>query len=412
MTNLVTRASGSLPEAHILYAPGLKWRPRAGSEVPYWVPPAKDIKAGWPIKSLALKGSQEEIAAKCREIWKELIDWRAGRDTGPAKFTISWLIRRYQNDPLSPYQNVREKTRRRYDQCCKIIDETVGKRRIDAIVVGGVPTSRVTGEDVRRWHYQWGQPNADGKVTTPARARHNIAMLRVLVSYAVEIGIVGSRDLREGLLKTMRFPVITPRDAAPTRVQVLAIVSKALEMGHRSIAITTLSQFELTERRTHIIGTWEAGQWRPGWVWQNISPEWSITYHQTKVGRIERSFDLKETPALLELLQAIPEEQRVGPVIICEATGRPWKERHYITVFRDIARAAGIPDTIWSMDMRAGGATEAGSIQGITSLDIQAAGGWADVAMASRYTRDRVSRAQKVVHLRQKTAAGTRGERN
>jgi hypothetical protein len=37
---------------------------------------------------------------------------------------------------------------------------------------------------------------------------------------------------------------------------------------------------------------------------------------------------------------------------------------------------------------RAGGVTEAGNIQGTTSLDVQAAGGWADVAMAARYTRD------------------------
>jgi len=35
--------------------------------------------------------------------------------------------------------------------------------------------------------------------------------------------------------------------------------------------------------------------------------------------------------------------------------------RSYGNWFRDIARAAGIPDAVWNMDARAGGATEAGA---------------------------------------------------
>jgi hypothetical protein len=34
----------------------------------------------------------------------------------------------------------------------------------------------------------------------------------------------------------------------------------------RSIAIATLAQYELIERRTHIIGKWARGEWRDGWV--------------------------------------------------------------------------------------------------------------------------------------------------
>jgi integrase len=39
--------------------------------------------------------------------------------------------------------------------------------------------------------------------------------------------------------------------------------------------------------------------------------------------------------------------------------GLPIRERSYRKWFRQIARAAGIPDAVWSMDSRAGGATEA-----------------------------------------------------
>lgn len=405
------RASGSLPEDHLLYAPGIKWRPRKQGDVAYWVPPAKDIRGGWPIKSITLYGSQAEMAEQCRGLWRELMDWRRGIEPGPEKFTLSWLIRRYQTDKMSPYHNVREKTRTRYDQSCRIIDATIGKRRIDAALLGGMIRQRISGEDVCRWHMMWGVPGEDGKPTKPARARHTIAMLRLLVSYAVILNVPGAAELRTGTLKVLRFPTIPARDVAPTRQQVLDIVRKALELGYPSIAITTLSQFEFTERRTHIIGTWESGQWRPGWVWQGISADWMITYYQNKIGRNQRTFDLTQTPALLALLQGIPEARRLGPVICCETTGKPWRLRHYISIFRKIARAAGIPDTIWSMDMRAGGATEASGIQGITTLDIQAAGGWADISMAARYTRDHVTRAQKVVSLRQKKASGTGGER-
>ena len=37
----------------------------------------------------------------------------------------------------------------------------------------------------------------------------------------------------------------------------------------------------------------------------------------------------------------------------------PVRARSYGNWFRDIARAAGIPDAVWNMDARAGGATEA-----------------------------------------------------
>ena len=53
-----------------------------------------------------------------------------------------------------------------------------------------------------------------------------------------------------------------------------------------------------------------------------------------------------------------PFDQRHGAVIK-GANGHPITEKVYREGFRRIARAAGIPDDVWSMDARAGGATEA-----------------------------------------------------
>lgn len=383
-------------------APGLKRRKRADGFARYWMPTEKDIKAGYVPKSITIPDemTDEQCAARCRELWADLEAWRIGANTQPTRHTISWLIRRYRNDEFSPYRNVRMITARGYDDMLAIIAHDVGERTISPVREGGWERPRLTGADFRRWHAEWSAPAGEGLDPRHARGRYCMVLLRVLFSYAVEIGVPGAVDQR-AVLNSIRLPTRPARHSAPTREQVLALVRVALEKGWRSIAITTLAQFEFTERRTHIIGCWEGDRWTRGWTWGNISRDWIIRYTQTKVGVVEREFDLRTTPALLELLQRTPEDRRVGPVIISERTGKPWSVNNYIMAFSRIRKAAGVPADIWSMDMRAGGATEAGSIQGVTSLDVQAAGGWSDSKMASRYTRDRASRAQKVVDIRQ-----------
>jgi len=100
-------------------------------------------------------------------------------------------------------------------------------------------------------------------------------------------------------------------------------------------------------------------------------------------------------------LPLTPKEQRQGPVIICEVTGEPWIKRRYQEQFRTIARAAGVPDEIFSMDMRSGGATEADSVEGVTDRMLQDGGGWKDPNMPGRYRRNKQRNAGTVVRLRQ-----------
>lgn len=380
---------------------GLRKRKRKEGFAWYWIAPAKDVQNGYAPKSITLDADAtlDEQLARCCAQHADLLAWREKRGDVATRYTFAWLINRYKTDEHSPYHLVKGKTRESYDGMCKIIDAAIGHKRIDPRLERGVYHPRILGQDVRKWHSDCGAPDKNGK-PRPSRARHMIAVLRILSSYAVEIGVPGARDFRS-LLATIRFPVTRPRESAPAREQVLAIVKTALDMGYRSIAATTLAQFLFTERRISILGEWEGPQWRPGWVWQNISPDWVITYHQTKVGRVERSYDLTETPALLEILQATPEEKRVGPIIVCETTNLPWRYRHYGATFRKVARAAGVPDGIWSMDMRAGGATEASAIAGIGMVDIQAAGGWTNPKTASRYMRGGVKLAQNVVRIRE-----------
>jgi hypothetical protein len=203
------------------------------------------------------------------------------------------------------------------------------------------------------------------------------------------------------MLSAMRFEKPPARSPTITHEQVSAIVNKADELGFRSIAIATLAQYELIERRAHIVGQWYGDIWEDGWRWECVSPDWIISYYQTKKGRVLREFDLKPVQRLLGLMQLTPKEVRQGPVIICETTGEPWIKRRYQDVFRRIARAAGVPDEIYSMDMRSGGATEADGVEGVSDRALQDAGGWQDPKMPGRYRRNKQRNARSVVELRQ-----------
>lgn len=397
--------SGNLPSDDPLYTPGLQWRPRAhGASVPMWLPPKKDVKKGYRPKSIMLDqdATAVEIAAVCRRQWDDLEKWRTGQPVPPPRLTIRWLIDRYQADKFSPFHKLKPDTQQSYRWECKRIAETIGDRLLGMKMEGGAPVPRIVGEDIRRWFHAWGHPHKDGNplTPTPSRATHCIAMLRTLISYAVEIGVEGAVDLR-ARLNAMRFEKPAARTKAPTYDQVDALVNEAEAQGCRSIAITTLAQYELIERRAHIIGQWNGDVWADGWVWEGVSPEWVIRYYQTKKGRTLREFDLKPVQRLLGLMQVTPKEQRTGPIIICEATGEPWIKRRYQEKFREIARAAGVPDEVFSMDMRSGGVTEADGIEGVTPRMIQDGAGHKDIATQEIYRRGRQRNANKVVELRQ-----------
>lgn len=48
------------------------------------------------------------------------------------------------------------------------------------------------------------------------------------------------------------------------------------------------------------------------------------------------------------MLAAVPNDQRVGPVVK-QTNGQPFEVRHYRDLFRRYARAAGVPDDVQMM---------------------------------------------------------------
>ncbi len=98
--------------------------------------------------------------------------------------------------------------------------------------------------------------------------------------------------------------------------------------------------------------------WAGFFTWENIAGwRWRMKTSKSKY-RSAAEFNLTNYTLLLPLLEAVPLDQRVGAVVM-GPKGLPVRRDMYARWFRQIARAAGIPDEVWNMDARAGGATEA-----------------------------------------------------
>jgi hypothetical protein len=98
-------------------------------------------------------------------------------------------------------------------------------------------------------------------------------------------------------------------------------------------------------------------------------------------------------------LTAIPLEQRIGPVVRCEKTGRPWKQRLFAQTFRGIARTCGIPDDVWNMDTRAGAVTDAYD-KGAQASDAMDLATHKQLSTNRRYDRSRMIKTGRVSVLR------------
>jgi integrase len=185
-------------------------------------------------------------------------------------------------------------------------------------------------------------------------------------------------------------------------------VRTALDLGRRAVipewrgrymAIGVAAQFELALRQRDIIGVWDDDQWAGAFTWENI-PGWKLRLKTSK-NRAAAVFTLSNYPLLFPLLEAVPHSERAGAIVKGEH-GLPIRERSYRKWFREIARAAGIPDEVWSMDSRAGAATEADAagadLKSISDLLTHA-----EPRTTLRYIRNTGKRVREVAKARART---------
>ena len=194
-----------------------------------------------------------------------------------------------------------------------------------------------------------------------------------------------------------------------TYPQASTFVRTALDLGRRGVipewrgrymAIGVAAQFELALRQKDIIGEWdEEDKWSGPFNWENV-PGWKLRLKTSK-NRAAAVFTLSNYPLLFPLLEVVPHDERVGAIVKGEH-GLPVRERSYRKWFRAIARAAEIPDEVWSMDSRAGAATEADE----AGADLEAISDMlthAEPRTTARYIRRREERIASAAHARVKS---------
>jgi hypothetical protein len=397
--------------------------------LPYWI--AANVvrdNLGYPDKCIPLppNSDDEALAKLCQQHTARLRAWieeRRGGVEAPKAVrierydgTVSSLSRLYQQHPDSPFHEVKRNTRKTYTDSLLVIERSVGARII----------RNVTTLDVRRWYRAWREPKTEGASPRISRAHDAVSMFRTILRFgaALRFKECGILD-RE--LAMVRFERGGAREQQMTYAQTATFVRKALEMGAsgalpadraRSMAIGVAAQFDLTLRQKDVIGEWGpalpntpgavytgAEMWVGKFRWDNI-PGWRLRLRTSKT-RSAIEFDLTSYSLLYPLLEAVPLHERTGAIVPGEH-GLPIRERSYRKWFRQIARAAGIPDEVWLMDTRAGGATEADE----AGADLKAISDHlthSKTSMTVRYIRNVSGRVKGVAEARNRKRVADQG---
>jgi integrase len=103
---------------------------------------------------------------------------------------------------------------------------------------------------------------------------------------------------------------------------------------------------------------------------------------------------------VLAEMAKIPDEARHGPLIINPQTGFPYRQSTYYHLWKRVAKAAGIPEGLWSRDLRAGAATEGGRAGAMVDDMAKQLGHTNKRTTAEVYDRDRLEAHRRVARAR------------
>jgi hypothetical protein len=387
--------------------PGLKRkRNKDGTIREYWAARADLVARGFRPSSIRLHypdtpDGGKALSARCHILQAEMLAWasRGGESSPNYDGTIKSLSRLFQTGEDSPYRNMKWNSRNNVTKYLGTIEKTVGSRQV----------GKLLGPDFKRWHRSWGEPKETNRPPRPWRAKHCMDTVRQLISYGVTLGY-DDCFRADTILSKIRFPTPPARKSAMTVEHVEAIRKTAHTEGWPSIALATVLQFELALRQKDVIGEWEPAanveggiahrdtRWANGLVWSDIDANMVLRKVHTKTG-FEVEHDLRLHPLALEEIAHVPADKRVGPMILAETTGEPYKHRKFTERWRKIADKAGIPRNIWNMDARAGAITEAYDL-GAAETDVMKSAGHKNRQTSARYNRGTIKQTSRVASIR------------
>lgn len=398
-------------------APGLRWRKRAnGREVPYWIAASDAVAAGYPVKSVNLSHlDPDAIEARCNRLQSEMLMWLSAKDSGEVMFdgTFASLFDLYERHEDSPFQRLAPASRVPYLAYLKRMRAMIGSLRIE----------QQTGLDLVRWHRQWRGADEDGSRETLGAAAMATAVLKSALSFGVSARLRGCLEFYSAARAT-RLKRPRSRTVAPTADDVIAVRRAAHEIGRPSLALAYALQFETSLRQWDVIGQWYDlsapfaspvigyGMKWAGLTWADIDAALILRLQPQKTAETTSAkveCDLTLCPMVLEEIASIPPEARVGPVIVSETSGLPWRAQNYRHAWRRIAKMANLSGAMWNRDLRAGAVTEARK-SGAAMEDASKMAGHKGMRTTSRvYDRDVLEASRRAQVSRTKFRNGDGG---
>jgi hypothetical protein len=124
------------------------------------------------------------------------------------------------------------------------------------------------------------------------------------------------------------------------------IVMRDVQTDSRNVAIQAFAKTVAEARKPLRRHT----KWLRGIRWDEIDAN-RVLRHVTSWGQSEVEIDLKEAPMVMQELGDV-EWPKHGPIILAEATGKPWVGVEFRRLWRVAARAAGVPDNVKNMHVR------------------------------------------------------------
>jgi hypothetical protein len=366
---------------------------------------------------------RHQISDLCKRLQDEmLIFGRGGLPTSSIQYvfdgSLRSLINLYQTDPDSRYHKKQYAVRANHN--------TLYRRLMDEH--GDVQLADIKARLIIAWNAQW----TDGgvKLATGDSFR---GRLRELVTFGATILEDPECERLCGVMPKMRFENAKPRTAIMRAEQAIAHRNMARKVGWRSMALADAMQFDLTLRQKDVVGElvpmrepgvsdvhFDGKKWIKGARWEEVDENFIFRHVTSKRGKPVEA-DLHYAPMVMEELSLIAKvpvaELRrdmfpaSGPMIISETQQRPWRAQSFRRQWRKIARLAGIPDDLRSMDARAGAITEA-TDAGASLEDVRHAATHSDISMTQRYSRGSAEKVATVMKLRVEHRTKTKPERD
>jgi hypothetical protein len=271
-----------------------------------------------------------------------------------APVTVAEVVGLYKTHPLSTYPKLPARTQDSYDSHMRRVAETLGEHRI----------AQIKETDIL-WSFQEWAGGADGDKFSMAHAvaRH----LRMMMNFVASTTDDADCHRLANMLRRIKLPTRPMgTDRQPINAkQVDDFIREAHVCGVHSMALAQALQFEGGVSQLDVRGEWVPGnepgtsdivhvakhgpiKWVRGLKWSQIEGD-TLRYTPTDHRLSDRSevrINLKDKPLIWSELTRLKPRPTSGPMIVCEATDRPWTANEFRKAWRKIADRAGIPKNV------------------------------------------------------------------